>query len=229
MDVKTLPGLTGNQLKLIAMAAMTCDHIGLELLPQWSLLRIIGRLALPVFGYMIAEGCRHTRSPKRYLLRLEALALLCQIVYYFAMDSLYQSILVTFFLSACLIFAWDNWQRNPGTGSGLTLGAALFTLGLVTLWLPRAVPGFAIDYGLWGVLLPVGVYLPKRRQTRLWLCGGCLVALALDYGGLQWFGLLALPLLAAYNGQRGKWRIGRLFYIYYPAHLAAIHLLSQFV
>lgn len=41
-------GLTGNQLKLLALIAMTCDHVGLQLLPQFIILRIIGRLAAPL-------------------------------------------------------------------------------------------------------------------------------------------------------------------------------------
>ena len=97
------PGLTGNQLKILAMIAMTCDHVGLQLLPQYPILRLIGRLALPIYGYMVAEGCRQTRDRKNYLLRMAAMALLCQVVYFFAMGSLYQCILVTFSLSICLI------------------------------------------------------------------------------------------------------------------------------
>lgn len=59
---KTIAGLTGNQLKLLALIAMTCDHVGLQLLPQFIILRIIGRLAAPLFAYMIAEGCRYTHN-----------------------------------------------------------------------------------------------------------------------------------------------------------------------
>ena len=55
-------GLTGNQLKLIALVTMTIDHIGMQLFPRVRLLRIIGRLAFPIFAYMIAEGCRYTRN-----------------------------------------------------------------------------------------------------------------------------------------------------------------------
>jgi hypothetical protein len=62
--------LTGNQLKLLALLTMTCDHIGVSLFPQALWLRVIGRLALPIFAYMIAEGCRHTRNRKRYLLSI---------------------------------------------------------------------------------------------------------------------------------------------------------------
>lgn len=82
LALKERTGLTGNQLKLIAMAAMTLDHIGVYLLPQALILRIIGRLALPIYAYMIAEGCRYTRSRKQYLLRIAGLAAVCQAVYF---------------------------------------------------------------------------------------------------------------------------------------------------
>ena len=55
-------GLTNNQLKLIAMLSMLIDHVGMLLFPGVRVLRIIGRLAFPIFAYMIAEGCAHTRS-----------------------------------------------------------------------------------------------------------------------------------------------------------------------
>ena len=74
---KTL-SLNGNQLKLIALIAMTFDHIGVSLFPHTIWLRVVGRLALPIFAYMIAEGCRYTRSRKRYLMSLLAVAALCQ-------------------------------------------------------------------------------------------------------------------------------------------------------
>ena len=66
--------LTGNALKLIAAFAMVCDHAGLMLFPQVPILRVIGRLAYPIFAFMIAEGCRYTRNKKRYLGLLLALA-----------------------------------------------------------------------------------------------------------------------------------------------------------
>ena len=58
-----MKGLTNNQLKLIALVTMTLDHIGVVLFPQAQWLRIVGRLAFPIFAYMIAEGCRHTANP----------------------------------------------------------------------------------------------------------------------------------------------------------------------
>ena len=59
-------GLSGNQLKIIAMLTMLVDHIGVQLFPECIILRIIGRLSLPIFAYMIAEGCLHTRNRPKY-------------------------------------------------------------------------------------------------------------------------------------------------------------------
>ena len=216
-DSKFSFGLTGNQLKIIAMITMTCDHVGLQLLPRLSFLRILGRLALPIYAWMIAEGCRHTRSRKRYLMRLASLASLCQIVYFFAMGSLYMCILVTFSLSIGLIWAWEEKSR-PWMGPAVTAGVVFLCVVL-----PDLLPGFYVDYGLAGILLPVFVYFGKNKILFLSLGLGLL---ALAYGGIQWWAFAALPLLMLYNGQKGKANIGRLFYWYYPVHLAVIYLIS---
>lgn len=223
VQTKKFSGFTGNQLKLIALIAMTCDHVGLQLFPDVLILRIIGRLALPIYAYMIAEGCRYTRNRKKYLLRMASLAAVCQVVYFVAMGSLYQCILVTFSLSIALIYAFDNMQTHPGTPAwALAAGtfAAVFVLCVV---LPDFVPGFEIDYGLMGVLLPVLIYF--GRPSHHFLLVGLLL-LCFSYGGLQWWCLAAIPLLGQYNEQRGKYNIGKLFYIYYPAHLVVIYGLS---
>lgn len=223
--MKIYKGLTGNQLKLIAMLAMTLDHIGLELLPGAMALRCIGRLAFPIYGWMIAEGCRHTGNPRRYLLRLGALALVCQGVYFLAMGSLYQCVMVTFTLSAGLCFALGRFRRLRTTAAGLALAGLLCLAIFLTQVAPGLLSGtdFDLDYGLWGVMLPPLVFLGRDSREKLGLLTLALVGLGLDYGGIQWLALGAVPLLALYNGQRGKRALGRLFYLYYPAHLVAIY------
>ena len=213
--------LTSNQLKLLAMLTMTLDHIGVQLFPGVLWLRIVGRLAFPIYAYMIAEGCAHTRNRRKYLLQMAGLALLCQLVYFFAMGSLFQCILVTFTLSILLIYACD-------TGSRPLTALALLGVAFVTVALPRLLPGtdFAIDYGFFGVLVPVAVYLGKTRREKLLFTAGALVALAWSVGGIQWYSLAALLPLALYGGQRGKRRMKWLFYLYYPLHLAAIYGIS---
>ena len=228
IQTKNFAGLTGNQLKLLALLAMTCDHVGLQLLPQFIILRIIGRLAAPLFAYMIAEGCRYTHDRGRYLSRLLGMAVLCQIAYFIAMRSLYQCIFVTFSLSVCLIYALDNALRRRTPVSVLLAAAALAAAVFVTEGLPRVLihTDFDVDYGLWGVTLPVLVYLGRGKWEKLALFTVGVGLLGLHYGGIQWWGLLSIPLLSLYNGKKGARNIGRLFYWYYPAHLVAIYGLS---
>ena len=212
--------LTSNQLKVLAMVTMTLDHIGVQLFPGVLWLRVAGRLAMPIYAWMIAEGCAHTRDRKQYLLRLAGLALVCQLVYFFAMGSLYQCILVTFSLSILLIYAIDS-------GSPL-LGAGAFLLVLfLTGFLPNRLPGFYIDYSLWGVLTPVAVYFGRNKWEKLLFCGLALVMLAAAHSGFtQWLALLSLIPLALYNGKRGKRKIKWFFYLYYPIHLVVIYAIS---
>lgn len=228
VKTRTFPGLTGNQLKILALIAMTCDHVGLQLLPRLDILRIIGRLALPIYAYMIAEGWHYTRDRKKYLLRLVSLAAVCQAVYFVAMGSLYQCIMVTFSLSVCVI-----WLFERALEKSTLLRLALAALGAAAVCflcegLPEMLPNkdFAIDYGFCGVLLPVFAYFGKDLRQKVLLMGLGLIFLALDFGGNQWLALAALPLLALYNGRRGKRKIGTFFYLYYPAHLAVIYGIS---
>ena len=220
-----MKGLTNNQLKLIALMTMTVDHIGAYLLPHILWLRIVGRLAFPIFAYMIAEGCRHTRSMGKYFSTMALFALVCQLVDFFARHSLYMSILVTFSMSIGLIWLWKKLEQS---GKAWLLAFALGCLAALYICeeLPRILPGFDVDYGFIGVMIPMLIYFGKNKVQRLtlWAIGLCL--LASDSAWIQWLALLALPLLALYNGQRGKWNIKWLFYIYYPLHLVAIYFVS---
>lgn len=228
METRRSFGLSGNQLKLIAMLTMTLDHIGLYLLPQVQWLRILGRLSLPIYAYMIAEGCRYTHSRKGYFARIAFLAAICQGVYFLAMGSLYQCILVTFCLSIGMIFCLDAMRRsNTWISRGLFV-LAVWGVGFVCEILPALLPGtdFAVDYGFFGALLPVLVYWGKDRNQKVLLLGVGLVLLALDLGGIQWCALGALPLLLCYTGQKGRHSLGMVFYLYYPVHLVVIYLLG---
>jgi len=219
-------GLSGNQLKLIALVSMTLDHLGLIVFGQYRLLRIIGRLAFPIFAWMIAEGCRHTRSMGKYLGSMVAVAALCQVVYFVAMGSLEMCIMVTFSLSVsiCWLIRLAREKKSVLFGILAILGV-LFTF-FVTDVLPKVFQGTArlsVDYGFLGVMLPVALYLCKDKKLQLPVAAVLLSAMALwSVWEIQWFSLLSLPLLALYNGQRGKWKLKWFFYVYYPAHLVVL-------
>ena len=221
-------GLNGNQLKLIALVAMTIDHMGMMLLPQYPILRIIGRLAYPIFAYMIAEGCFYTRSMGRYLGTVAMYAAACQGVYLFAMGSLYQCILVTFMLSIGLIMLLKNARKKKTAAAWILAAVGLMAVVFVCEVLPWLLSGtdFSVDYGSVGVLVPVLIYLGKDKKQKLLLAAVGLCCLAITCGWAQWFSLPALLLLTLYNGQRGKARLKYLFYIYFPAHLLALYVIG---
>ena len=219
-------GLTGNQLKILAMIAMTCDHVGVQLFPQTLWLRLVGRLAMPIYAFMIAEGCRHTRDRKKYFLRLFSMGALCQVVYFVAMGSLYMCILITFSLSVMMIGLYDVVEQEASTAARIRLALGTGLVFFLCTVLPDLLPNtdYEIDYGLVGVLLPLLIYGAGNRGLVLGL-----VLLALQNGGIQWYALAAVPLLLAYNGQRGKAKIGKLFYWYYPIHLVVIYGISLLI
>lgn len=216
--------LNNNQLKLIALVTMTIDHVGMLLFPYSVILRVIGRLAFPIFAYMIAEGCTHTRSMGRYLGTMAAMAAIYQLVYFFVDGSLYQSILVTFSLSIGLIWLLQWAQTRKDATGRLCLVLGLVAVSFVTRLLPKLLSGtdFDVDYGMWGVFLPVVIYLAKEKWQKLLWAACLLILLALESYYLQWYALAALPLLALYDGTRGRWKMKWLFYIYYPAHLVVL-------
>ena len=82
-------GLCGNELKLLAILAMTVDHIAWSLFPGYSmhplalLMHAIGRLTCPIMCYFIAEGYHYTRSFQKYALRLLLLAIVSHFAYQF--------------------------------------------------------------------------------------------------------------------------------------------------
>ena len=223
-QVKSL-GLTGNQLKILALIFMTADHIGYMLLPQVAIVRFVGRLAMPIFAWMIAEGCRYTKNRTRYFSMTFTVGLLCQIVYLVFMRSLYMCVLITFSLSLILIFAIDNALQKRNISSLLLLCAVLAGVCYICVFLPGDLPGtdFSVDYGVFGVMLPAVIYIAKTKEQKLMAAAGVLAMLAICNGFIQWFALLSLPLLALYNGRRGKMKLKYLFYLYYPLHLAALY------
>ncbi len=226
-----MKGLSNNQLKLIALVCMTLDHMGMILFPGCLVLRQIGRLAMPIFGFMIAEGCAHTSNRKRYLLSLISMAVLCQLVSFMAEGSLYQCIFVTFSLSVGLIFLVQRVEVVPNVKNILLLTAGLAAVWLLTEGIPQwdYTTDYDVDYGFFGVLLPVCVYVAPAGLGKLLAAGVCLGAVSYLGWQYQWISLLSLPLLALYSGKRGKLPLKHLFYWYYPGHLAVLYMIGRFL
>lgn len=219
--------LTGNALKILAAIFMTIDHIGVILFPRVLILRIIGRLALPIFAFMIAEGCKYTRNKKKYFGMVFGLGSVCQIVYYLFDGSLYFSILITFSLSILMIYALQDWKQKKTALSGLVFTASVIAVYLLNQWL-------TIDYGFWGCMLPVFAALPHGTTRdslpmNITMLGVGLVFLGVSTDWIQCLALMALPLLYAYNGRRGQRNLKYFFYIFYPTHLVVLEGIAMLI
>ena len=225
-------GLTNNQLKIIAMVSMLCDHVGLLFFSDAEIFRIIGRIAFPIFAYMIAEGCRYTKNRAKYLGMIAAMAVAFQVVYFVAMQSLYQGILVTFSLAIITIYSIDGILKSKKLWVRLASLGALAFVAVFVFVLPLLLQGtdFALDYGVWGILLPLIVYFMPSHKWRIGGAFALLLVRAIYYtfvpvslGLLQWFSLLSILFLVLYNGERGKTKMKYAFYIFYPAHLVILY------
>ena len=86
MEEQNKKGVTGSTLKLIAIITMTIDHVGAVIFPDYQILRIIGRIAFPIFAYCIAVGCIYTKNIGKYALRVLLMAILIQPLYVTAMN-----------------------------------------------------------------------------------------------------------------------------------------------
>ena len=219
-------------IKIIAAVSMLIDHMGLLLFPQYGIMRILGRLAFPLYAFCIAEGFYYTRDKKRYFLQIFILGIVCQAAYFIADGSMYLGVLIAFSMSILLMWALDGVKKALAAKDGAMIAAAIFVLSLAAV---AALCHFmTVDYGFVGILLPVLAFASDKKWVRLGLFSLGLVALcAVIYcsGGLdvQWWALVALPLLALYNGKPGKYRMKYFFYVFYPAHLAVLYLIAMFV
>lgn len=234
MERKTL---NGNQLKAIAMAAMTVDHLTWVIFPGyqkawWILaLHIIGRLAAPIFWYFVAEGYHYTHDWKKYALRLLVFAVIGHFAYNFAFGIPFVPFRTSVFNQTSVIWSlfWGlialvindsekvkQWQKVL-----LLIGIAL--ISFCSDWSCIAV------FAILSIGTNRGNFPRQMTGMMVWVAFYAVIyILFIDpvYGILQMFTALTIPLLRMYNGQRGSWKgMKWFFYVYYPLHLVICGLI----
>lgn len=234
--MKKTPDISSFGLHLLAMALMLCDHLCLALAPDRLWMTCAGRLAFPIFAFLMAEGFYHTRSRARYARRLLVFALLSEVpfdllaagrpVYPF-----HQNVLWTFLIALGSMQLLEWAKAEPRPAARLALGAGAVLGGFL------AGTAFMADYfgpGVWMVLV-FYFFRGGGWQQRLGQLAGMLVLNGVLLAGqtvslgafevpVQAFAVLALPLIWLYQGRQGphgravRW----LFYGFYPLHLLAL-------
>ena len=228
--------LGANALKFIAIIAMLIDHIAWAFVPFASplgqIMHIIGRITAPTMCFFIAEGYFHTRDVKKYALRLGIFAVLSHcpfILFEFGkpfVNQFYTSVIYSLFMGLMALWAWDRIS-NP-----------FLKIGAILLCCILAMPGdwacFAVIYVL---IFGANRGNFKKQAIAFSIASFSMVLLATAMSGnpySQLFQLgvfLSLPLIALYNGQKGKggkfakWA----FYIFYPLHLLIIGLIEIYL
>jgi len=223
-------GLSQETLKLIACVTMLLDHIGAVVMPSLGL-RVIGRLAFPIYCFLLAEGAYYTRSRKEYGLRLLIGLLLSEIPFDFLFFGewtfAHQSVMVTLLLG--FLYA-VSMNHLPVMGYRILL---IFPFAMAAELLN-------CDYGGWGVAM-IAMFVITRESHYKWLFRFfCLAMLSLMIGGvaitagpvripIQMFSLAALVPIWLYDGRKitkNIW-IRRGFYLFYPVHLALLYLIVR--
>jgi len=223
-------------LKIIAVLAMLIDHAGAvlllpiatqgEMVELYWITRYIGRTAFPIFAYLVAVGCAHTKNIKAYALRLALFALLSQIPFDLAFGNeisfiAQTNVFYTLFLGVLSIALFK------------TLGSRLWMALLVLPPSALAAELLGTDFGAFGVILIFILYVAKPLIN---LHAALIVATFMVYlyfgsVGFLVFGLAAAVCIFFNNGKRAlRQPLGRYgFYAFYPAHLAFLWALANFL
>lgn len=242
---KKLPfDLSSATLHVLAMLFMLLDHTWARLLPSQEWMTCVGRLAFPIFAFMIVEGVHHTRNLGRYMRRMLVFALLSEIPFdlMYASTPFYpyhQNVLWTFLIALCGIWMMEKVKKKGKLP--LTIAA---DFGIVLLTSLLALVGMT-DYNIAGVLT---VYVFYFFHGRRWWCfvGQFLLLWYLNVeilGGLcynvelfgqtmeivqQGLALLALPIIWLYQGRKGTHSKAFQYFCYgfYPVHGLLIWLIG---
>lgn len=232
-------GFNANHLKLLAIAAMTADHIadlmfpGFPAKPLSVMLHIIGRLTAPIMWFFLCEGFFYTKNFKKYLIRMFGFAALSHFAYCFAFGipyipystgNIFNQTSVIWTLAWALAALWVIYGNVP-----VRQWQRYVILAFICLI------SFSADFSCIAVMAVIAMYAERgnlKKQIKammVWVLIYAVVSFFFVnkvYGVITVFAFLVYFPLRHYNGEKGKagW-MKWLFYLYYPAHLVVIGIL----
>lgn len=254
--------LNGNQLKLIAVVSMIIDHIaylfigegmlapamqaGKELpafLMLYRVMRVIGRIAFPIFCFLLVEGFLHTKSRQRYAIRLGLFALISEIPFdlfisgnRFFVNWEFQNVMITLLLGLIMLEllerldirkknALDQGRSHISGAFQPELLAQLFVIFLfcAIAWIVRC------DYGYTGIMLIAIFYWFRWDRKQMCIMGFLWMAVLNQIPVYLPTLALSFVLIFLYNGTRGRGKSKYAGYFFYPVHMAALALIYGLV
>ncbi len=213
-------------LKIAAMFTMLCDHIGFILVPVnrfpeiYYTLRIIGRIAFPLFCFMLVEGFIHTHSRKNYIIRLALFAVISEIPFdLFSCGSTSdwgsQNVMWTLLIGFIVLCGLEKFEEQY-----LSKLVIVFAGGLVAYFMHT-------DYSMFGVFLIAILYICRyNNKIRIALLG----IMVLMQGRIEAFAALSIPFIMKYDPDKNDIHLPKyFFYVFYPAHLFILYLIHKFI
>ena len=225
MKTKCLPQ---EILKLIACITMFIDHFGDAIVPNlpvpnlvalYCTCRIIGRIAFPIYSFLLVQGMTHTRNPYKYILRLGIGIPLAELPFDYLFEGHftweYQNVLVTLTLGAVMLLCMqkteEKWQKM-----------------LMVIPFAMLAELCKCDYGGWGIgIIAVFALLDQLSLQTIgvllinWMMNSALVPVFGLRIPIQLFAVLAMIPIAFYNGRKVTHSrvVQWVFYLFYPVHL----------
>lgn len=235
--------LTSEQLKKLAMGTMFLDHAAATVIFGGGLnemspllenigiaMRLVGRMAFPLYAFLLVQGFMWTRDWVKYVARVAVFAVISEVpfdlvvageLWYSQAQNTIVTLLVGLVCMKMLEALEKQFALQRGDWGGKILGIALaIWVTIAAMFVAEFLRG---DYGAFGVLLIAVLYIFRHRPAEQ-IVVGCL-ALVLIYGfGLELvFAWIAFFFISRYNGERGR-KLGMLPYLFYPTHLLAVWL-----
>ena len=221
--------MTVFSLKLLALFSMICDHLGYIIFDKVSFLNMIGRLAFPIYAFLLTEGYIHTKNLKRYLLRLFIFALISQIPFMLYINlfnnNFTLNIFFTLFLGLLSITIFNKSQNK-------ILG---FLCSIVIIVISQLIH---CDYGWFGVSIILLFYLFKNNKLYM---NTSIMFLIFTFYLIKYFKqpnilyiyllistLFSLIFINLYSGKKGK-NIKYFLYLFYPLHLLILYFAKIFI
>lgn len=213
-------GVSGFTLKLIAVITMIIDHIGYVLFPGEIAFRVVGRMAFPIYCFLIVEGFFHTSNLKKYIIRLGLFAVISEIPFNMmisgkGVDLLHQNVFFTLLIGLVTIYCIQMTLNQVLKSVALAMGM------FVALVLKT-------DYSLYGVLI-IYIFYEMREKRAL----ACTVMSVVSFlkSTLQGTAVTAAVPIFFYNGKKGPafadkkiWKYG--FYAIYPIHILVLYIIA---
>lgn len=213
--------MSASTLKLIAAFCMILDHVAAALFPSDLLIywvfRSVGRVAFPIFAFLLVEGYLHTKHIRKYMLRLLSVGLVAQVPYMLCFGGPFRlNIFFTLLLGLFSMIGMDFLERRKGRFTFLCfLPLEYFMLASYLL---------STDFSYLGVMTIGFMYMWRQNRSESLLAGIICMLITVLQSFLQIFALFAFLFLWRYDGRRGTLCSGRWFYFVYPVHLFIIFI-----